>query len=65
MVARVLCCLFVDLIWRNFLYIACGKGGLIQVFLAFLQMKNESLARPTIRKYEPEANPLPPSSGDP
>jgi len=29
-VARVLCCLFVDLIWRNLLYIACGKGELNQ-----------------------------------
>jgi hypothetical protein len=24
-IASVLCCLFVDVIWRNLLYIACGK----------------------------------------
>jgi hypothetical protein len=29
-VARVLCCLFVDLIWRNLLYIPVERGDLIQ-----------------------------------
>jgi hypothetical protein len=30
MVARVLCCLFVDLIWRQLTPSSCGKGDLIQ-----------------------------------
>jgi hypothetical protein len=30
MVARVLCCLFVDLIWRQLTLYSCGKGDLIQ-----------------------------------
>src|SRR2546430_3008045 len=29
-IASVLCCLFVDVIWRNLLYIACGKAELNQ-----------------------------------
>src|ERR1700685_1325003 len=29
-VARVLCCLFVDLIWRQLTLYSCGKGDLIQ-----------------------------------
>ena len=29
-VARLLCCLFVDLIWRNLLYIPVERGDLIQ-----------------------------------
>jgi hypothetical protein len=29
-VARLLCCLFLDLIWRNLLYIPVERGDLIQ-----------------------------------
>ena len=32
-VARVLCCLFVDLIWRQLTLSSCGKGDLIQSLL--------------------------------
>src|SRR5271167_2412242 len=33
-VARLLCCLFVDLIWRNLLYIPVERGDLIQSLLS-------------------------------
>jgi hypothetical protein len=33
-VARVLCCLFVDLIWRNVLYITVERETLLRVSLA-------------------------------
>src|SRR2546421_2213253 len=33
-VARLLCCLFVDLIWRNLLYIPVERETLFRVFLA-------------------------------
>jgi hypothetical protein len=35
-IASVLCCLFVDPIWRNLLYIPCGNGELIQTLLSGL-----------------------------
>src|SRR5271165_3662323 len=35
-VARLLCCLCVDLIWRNLLYIPVERGDLIQSLPSFL-----------------------------
>jgi hypothetical protein len=50
MVARVLCCLFVDLIWRQLTLYSCGKGDLIQSLLSnqaarfiFRQLRQEHL----------------------
>jgi hypothetical protein len=38
-VARLLCCLFVDLIWRNLLYIPVERGDLIQSLLQFRRLR--------------------------
>src|ERR1700690_2817689 len=45
-VARLLCCLFVDLIWRNLLYIPVERETLFRVSLALAGLGPEFLAKP-------------------
>jgi len=41
-VARVLCCLFVDLIWRNLLYILVERETLFRLSLVMTQNRHYS-----------------------
>jgi hypothetical protein len=47
-VARVLCCLFVDLIWRNLLYIPVERETLFRVSLALGKILLEHGALPNV-----------------